>query len=181
MKLIVCLGNPGKQYELTRHNAGFLAGDAWLKNHPAITCSSKFQAEICEVHIGMPPVKVFLVKPQTFMNNSGQAVSEIANFYKLDFKKDLLVIHDEKDLPLGTIRSTESSSSAGHNGIKSIIEQLGSQDFKRVRIGVESRSVDNQIATSDFVLQRFTNEELEKLQKDIFPEVSKIIDQFITQ
>jgi PTH1 family peptidyl-tRNA hydrolase len=129
----------------------------------------------------MPPVKVFLVKPQTFMNNSGQAVSEIANFYKLDFKKDLLVIHDEKDLPLGTIRSTESSSSAGHNGIKSIIEQLGSQDFKRVRIGVESRSVDNQIATSDFVLQRFTNEELEKLQKDIFPEVSKIIDQFITQ
>lgn len=129
--------------------------------------------------MGMPPEKVFVVKPQTFMNNSGQAVAEIINFYKLDFKKDLLVIHDEKDIPLGTIRTTDSSSSAGHNGIKSIIEHLGSQDFKRIRIGVEARKPEDQISTSDFVLQRFTDEELKKLEAEILPDVSKKIGQFI--
>src|SRR6188472_344420 len=108
MKLIVGLGNPGEQYEHTRHNAGFLAVDYFLKRKETITCQSKFAAQICEYHEGKE--KIFIAKPQTFMNNSGEAVRDIVEYYKLDPKQDLLVIHDEVDLPLGSLRSTNESS-----------------------------------------------------------------------
>lgn len=177
MKIIVGLGNPGKQYEHTRHNAGFLAVDFFLKSHQAITCQSKFNAQICEFH--EDGVKVFFVKPQSFMNLSGEVVSEIANFYKIDIASDLLVIHDDKDLEFGKIKTTEGSGSAGQNGVQNIIDQLGTKDFHRIRIGVESRESNSPIETADFVLQRFTMEELEQLEKNILPETEELIEKFL--
>lgn len=177
MKLIVGLGNPGKQYENTRHNAGFLAVDFFLRSHEAIECASKFNAQICEYHeVGE---KIFFVKPQSFMNLSGEVVREILAFYKLDHANDLLVLHDEKDLPFASVKEAFASGSAGHNGVQNIIDELGTKDFARVRIGVESREPDSPLPTDVFVLQSFTNEELEKLEKEVFPETSKLIEAFI--
>jgi len=159
MQLIIGLGNPGKDYEKNRHNAGFMALDYILKDTPAISCTSKFDAKICEVH---NPEKTLFIYPETFMNNSGKAVRQIMKFYKLE-PKDILVIHDEVDLPLGVIKFTESSGHAGHNGIRSLIEELGTQDFRRIRIGVENRENKTQPPTDVFVLQNFTDEELTKI------------------
>lgn len=179
MKIIVGLGNPGKQYQLTRHNAGFLAVDHFLKSHDAITCQSKFKAQICEYHEN--GVKVFFVKPQSFMNLSGEIVSEIANFYKIDVSKDLLVIHDDKDLEFKKIKETEGSSSAGQNGVQNIIDQLGTKNFHRIRIGVEAREFGSPIDTADFILRQFTDEEQKALEEEIFPEVEKMIEEFLTK
>ena len=177
MKLIVGLGNPGKKYELTRHNAGFLAIDHFLKDKSPIACQSKFQVEICELHFGS--TKVYFVKPQTFMNNSGRAILDLVQFYKVDADKDVLVIHDEADLPLGTIRLADNSSAAGHNGVKSIFETLGTQNIHRIRIGVETRASRNDLPTDAFVLQNFTADELETLNKNMLPEVDRYIRSFV--
>ncbi len=159
MQIIVGLGNPGDKYSKTRHNAGFMALDFILKDKHVISCASKFDAKICEEH---DPQKTFYIYPQTFMNDSGKAVRQIMDFYKLS-PADLVVIHDDVDLPLGTIRFTEVSSDAGHNGVKSIIEAIGTQDFKRIRIGIESR-LDRAVPPTDaFVLQNFSEDELKKI------------------
>lgn len=113
------------------------------------------------------------------MNDSGQALKVICNFYKMDLAQDLLVVHDDVDLPLGELRATASSSAAGHNGIKSIIENLGTQDFHRLRIGVETRASRGELPTEAFVLQNFSAEELEILKTKVFPEVDKQIREFI--
>lgn len=177
MKIIVGLGNPGKQYQSTRHNAGFLAVDYYLKGKDAITCQSKFKAQICEYHEAGE--KIFFVKPQSFMNLSGEVVKEICSFYKVDVKKNLLVIHDDKDLQFGKIKFTESSGGAGQNGVQNIIDQFGHKSFHRIRVGIESRELDSPISTSDFVLQKFTDEELEQLETKILSETNKLIEQFI--
>lgn len=177
MKVIIGLGNPGKKYSQTRHNAGFLALDFYMKGLETISCQSKFKAEICELHKGN--TKIFFIKPQTFMNASGEAVKELVEFYNLDTQKDLLVVHDEMDLPFNTIRVSKNSSPAGHNGVKDIIEKLGSQDFTRLRIGVESREVDSKIETENFVLQNFSAEELDRLNKEVFPKINLEIEKFI--
>jgi PTH1 family peptidyl-tRNA hydrolase len=181
MKLIVGLGNPGTQYENTRHNAGFLALDFFLKDHPAISCQGKFNAQICEMHIqdesGLQ--KVFFIKPQSFMNLSGEVVREISSFYKVDITKDLLVLHDEKDLAFSTVKEARDSGSAGHNGVQNLIDELGTKDFTRIRIGVETREPDSPLPTDVFVLQPFTAEELEKLHTEVFPETNKLILKFL--
>lgn len=184
MKLIVGLGNPGKKYEHTRHNAGFLALDFCLKNIETISCTSRFQGQVCEVHFTAQdgktgPIKTFFVKPQTYMNNSGDAVREIVNFYKVDVEKDLLVVHDEVDLKFGFSKLAFDSRPAGHNGIKSIVEQLGTQKFHRIRVGIESRKSRLDSPTDEYVLSPFTTDELTALQQAIFPEVQKTIEQFI--
>lgn len=175
--MIVGLGNPGKQYERTRHNAGFMALDYFLHGKETIDCKSKFKAQICEYHEGGE--KVFFVKPLTFMNSSGHAIKGIADYYKLDYAKDILVVHDEKDLPFGKIKTTESSSGAGHNGVQDIIDEFGNQDFHRVRIGVESRDPDSEVPTEAFVLHPFSHQEQERLESEIFPKVSEYIKEFI--
>ena len=177
MKIIVGLGNPGEKYTTTRHNAGFLAIDDFLKDKEVINCVSKFDAQICEYHEGS--TKMYFIKPQTFMNNSGKAVREFLQFYKVDPKTELLIIHDDKDLSFGTIKTTTNSSGAGHNGVQDIIDELGTQEFNRIRIGVESREPDSPIPTDVFVLQNFTDAELEKLNMDILPEVKTQIDEFL--
>ncbi len=184
MKLIIGLGNPGKKYEHTRHNAGFLAIDYYLKDIETISCSSQFQGQICEVHFAAQnshggPIKTFFVKPQTYMNKSGDAVAEIVKFYKADPENDLLVIHDEIDLKFGFWKPAFDSRPAGHNGVKSIIQQLGTQKFNRIRIGVESRKSRLESPTDEYVLKPFSADELSALQQIIFPEIRKSIEQFI--
>jgi PTH1 family peptidyl-tRNA hydrolase len=132
MKIIVALGNPGKEYEKTRHNAGFLAADVL-----AARCSfaefkkeDKFEALIAEGRIGEE--KTLLVKPQTFMNASGRAVAKVLSFYKSS-ASDLLVLHDDLDIPIGDMRLSFDSRSAGHRGVQSIIDALGTQEFLRLR------------------------------------------------
>lgn len=177
MKLIVGLGNPGNQYEQTRHNAGFLALDFFLRDKNTITCQSKFKSQICEYHEN--GVKVFFIKPQSFMNLSGEVVREILAFYKADHANDLLVLHDEVDFSIGTVKEAFAASSAGHNGVQNIMDELGTKDFARVRIGVESRASRNDLPTDVFVLQKFQDDELSQLEKEVFPETNKLIEAFI--
>ncbi len=162
MKLIIGLGNPGKEYERNRHNAGYMALDFILRGDQAISCTSKFDAKICELH---QREKVFFVYPETFMNNSGKAVKQIMDFYKIE-PKDILVLHDEVDLPLGTIKFADNSGHAGHNGVASIIDELGTQQFNRIRIGVETRQDKTIPPTDAFVLQDFSDEELKQIPWD---------------
>ncbi|MFA6520775.1 MAG: aminoacyl-tRNA hydrolase [Candidatus Gracilibacteria bacterium] len=166
MKIIVGLGNPGDQYEKTRHNVGFMCVNAlrgvfgfddWKLN-------KKFNAEIAEGTYENE--KIVLVKPQTFMNASGEAVSKVVNFYNVPHA-DLWVIYDDVDIPLGKIRIRADGTPGSHNGIKSVVELLGFQDFPRIRIGIESRgetaSKEQEIAS--FVLHSFLKEE-ESLAKE---------------
>lgn len=123
--------------------------------------------------------KIMFLKPQTYMNDSGQALKTICNFYKMDLAKDLLVIHDDTDLPFGEIRGTDSSSSAGHNGVQSIIDNIGTQDFHRLRIGVETRATRADLPTDAFVLQNFTADELTKFNSEILPRIKTEVTKFL--
>lgn len=147
MMLIVGLGNPGKQYENTRHNLGFrvldllAGGEAW---------ETKYDSQFIKLD------DLILVKPQTFMNKSGEAVKEILKYYPA---AELVVIHDDLDLPLGSMRIQKDASSAGHNGVKSIMENLSSQNFIRIRLGIDNPAIRGQTPGDDFVLQKFTQDE----------------------
>ena len=132
MKLIVGLGNPGKEYENTRHNIGFWALDNYLDN---VSFKHDKLADVYKDN------SVIYIKPNTFMNLSGEAVNYYMNYYKID-KKDLLVIQDDLDLPLGKIRVKNNSSAGGHNGIKSIINEIGSNEFLRLKVGISKNSKD---------------------------------------
>jgi PTH1 family peptidyl-tRNA hydrolase len=164
MKIVVGLGNVGEKYLKTRHNCGFLALDEFTKQLEATGVEvswkneSKLDAEIAKVSLSGE--KVLLVKPTTFMNLSGEAVNKIMNFYK-ESKENLIVIYDDIDLPLGKIRVREKGSAGTHNGMKSIIQCLGNEDFNRIRIGIESRGelAPKQQDLADFVLGNFTKEE----------------------
>ncbi len=157
MKLIVGLGNIGDKYKNTRHNAGFMAVDELFdrSDFQPFKKSDKFRAEIAEGEISNE--KALLVKPHTFMNLSGESVAGIMNFYKIP-PEDLIVIHDDADLPYGTIRIRPDGSDGGHKGIKSIIEHIGSQGFIRVRIGIEA-PVLFKGRLEDYVLGKFTDAE----------------------
>lgn len=167
MKIIVGLGNPGKKYQNTRHNVGFRVIDTIiLKPKVKIQKSKfdkKFNAGVYEDFINSE--KVLLVKPQTFMNLSGQAVNSIISFYKVNLE-DLIVTHDDVDLPLGIVKVSFGEGSAGHNGVQSIISSLGSQKFWRVRVGILSKLKDK-IDTEKFVLERFTKSESDLINKII--------------
>jgi PTH1 family peptidyl-tRNA hydrolase len=133
MLLLVGLGNPGARYARQRHNVGFMAVDAVARAHRFAPWRSKFSSQVSEGVLS--DVKVLLQKPQTFMNVSGRAVAEAARFYKLPLEQ-IVVCHDELDLVAGKVRIKTGGGVAGHNGLRSIAEQLGSPDFKRVRIGI---------------------------------------------
>ncbi len=169
MKLIIGLGNPGKEYTNTRHNIGFMVLDNYLGN---VNYQKKFNAEYYEENINGE--KVIFIKPQTYMNLSGNAVKEFVSFYKVEFE-DILVIQDDLDLPLGKYRVKINSSSGGHNGIKSIINVLHSDAFARLKIGVSNNK---EIDTKDYVLGRFSKEDLSVLE-EMHPRFNKIINDFI--
>lgn len=154
MKVIVGLGNPGNEYQNTRHNVGFMVLDNYLNDSD---WKEKFNSLYLEKRINGE--KVIFVKPLTFMNLSGDSVVQFINYYdvKLD---DLLVIHDDLDLPFSSYKLKKNSSAGGHNGIKSIINRLNSQDFLRLKIGVSN---DKSIDTKDYVLGKFSKKEKEEL------------------
>lgn len=134
MFVIVGLGNPGKQYEHTRHNAGFDVMDAIAEKYN-ISISEKKHKALCGKGV-IEGQKVVLAKPQTFMNLSGESVAELLNYYKIDPEEELLVIFDDISLAPGNIRIRKKGSAGGHNGIKNIIAQTGTQNFKRIKVGV---------------------------------------------
>ncbi|WP_336279473.1 aminoacyl-tRNA hydrolase [Bartonella sp. CB175] len=159
MWLIAGLGNPGLQYQNNRHNIGFMAVDAIYQSFSFSPWSKKFQAEISNGLINND--KVFLIKPQTFMNLSGQAIGEILRFYKLDLK-NLIVIYDELDLPPGKVRVKVGGGSNGHNGIKSVISHCGT-DYCRVRLGI------GHPGSKELVHQHVLGNFTESDQKWLFP------------
>lgn len=184
MKLIVGLGNPGTEYAETRHNAGFLAIDHFLRSKQAINCTTKFKGYICELHFSAAkhpegPIKVFFMKPLSFMNSSGTVVAEVCHFYKLNAETDLLIVHDEVDLKFGELKLSFDSRPAGHNGVSDVVEKLGHQKFSRLRIGIDGRSSRSQVATEKYVLSRFKKEELEQLDKDILPKADRMLLEFL--
>ncbi|MFA6160222.1 MAG: aminoacyl-tRNA hydrolase [Parcubacteria group bacterium] len=178
--IIVGLGNPEKKYEFTRHNAGFIFLDKLQSQweFPDFEFNKKFNAEISKNNL--EEKEILLVKPQTYMNLSGTAVKAILDFYKLS-PDDIIVIHDDIDIPLGKYKIATDSSSAGHNGVQNIIDQLGTQKFRRVRIGIgqeKEGALVCRLGVHDFVLEKFTPQELEKIEKiseDILEEIKKLL------
>lgn len=154
MKIIVGLGNPGKKYERTRHNAGFMVLDELAKNLRTDVAQEKHHALIGKARIDAEAV--VLAKPQTYMNDSGRSVAAILRD-TYSAVSELIVIHDELDLPLGTVRVKTGGGHGGHNGLRSLIDQLGSPDFIRVRIGVGRPEPGRE--TADYVLSPFLAEE----------------------
>ena len=157
--LIVGLGNPGKEYEFTRHNAGFLCLDLFAQENDIKINRLKFNALIGDAEIGGK--RCILAKPQTFMNNSGEAVRDIASFYKIPPEK-IIVIFDDISLPCGRLRTRRKGTDGGHNGIKSIISCLGGEDFPRVKIGVDKKP-NPEYDLASWVLSEFPKEKSEQL------------------
>ena len=150
MYIIAGLGNPGKKYENTRHNMGFLVLDAFAQRHGIKVSKIKHKALTGEGFIAGK--KVLLVKPQTYMNLSGESLREVMEYYKVPIE-NLIVIYDDISLPAGHIRIRAKGSAGGHNGMKSIITHLGTENFRRIRIGIGEKPVDMDLA--DYVLSRF--------------------------
>jgi len=161
--LIVGLGNPGIQYEKTRHNAGFMCIDALAEKNGAKIEKHKFDAIIGEARIG--DRRVLLAKPQTFMNLSGKSVTAIAKFYKIPYDK-VLVIFDDISLDVGKIRVRRSGSDGGHNGIKDIIELSGTNNIPRIKVGVGKKPHPD-YDLKDYVLGKFPESEKENLENAI--------------
>lgn len=176
MKIIVGLGNPGKEYANTRHNVGFLFVDS-LKEKldlPEFKPDKHFDALITDGV--MNGEKILVAKPQTFMNLSGEAVQKLVNFYHVE-PQNLWVVYDDVDLAIGTMRIRKEGSAGTHNGMKSIIEHLGFQNFPRLRIGIESRGemAPNEQDLSSFVLHPFSKEEMPLVQKVIEEGIQSLI------
>ena len=168
MKLIVGLGNPGKEYEKTRHNIGFMCLDNYLGD---VKWSFKFNGLYYETNIHGE--KYIFVKPQSYMNLSGGVVRQYKDYFDIDIK-DILVIQDDLDLPVGKIRLKINSTAGGHNGIKDIIANLGTDAFARIKVGV---SQDRSIDTKDYVLGKIGKEDM-KIIVDKFSVINKIIEEF---
>src|SRR5690554_955792 len=167
MKLIVGLGNPGKQYVQTRHNIGFIAIDKLLSYlNTELKVDSKLQAAYTKTKI--EGEDVIIAKPLTYMNLSGDAVTKLMNFYKIDVE-DILVILDDTALPLGKIRIRQTGSHGGQNGLKDIINKLGTKDFKRLRIGIGEHAHMDKV---DYVLGKLTTKEIET----IYPVMDHVLD-----
>lgn len=174
MIIIISLGNPGKKFERTRHNAGFEAADFLAAKYefPEFAFNKKYNALLTEKS------DVILVKPQTFMNESGSTVKKLTKTYPPvggagnSKANTYVVVHDDMDVPLGKIKVSKASGAGGHKGVDSIITALGTKEFMRIKIGVE---IDPAQKAEDVVLKKFTKEQYEKLQS-VFPEVAKTLE-----
>ena len=161
MYIITGLGNPGRKYEATRHNMGFDVVDILAKRHGVRVETARSRALVGNGVIGGE--KALLVKPQTFMNLSGEAVSALLSYYKEDPAESLIIISDDIDLPVGHIRIRKSGSPGGHNGLKDIVSRIGTQEFIRIRIGVGQKPADWDLA--DYVLSRFVPADRKKIDE----------------
>ena len=172
MKLIVGLGNPGKEYENTRHNVGFMVVDNYIsKKTLGDNWKSKFNGLYLETNIGGE--KVIFVKPQSYMNLSGGVVSQFVNFYKLNIE-DILVISDDLDLLTGNYKLKSNGSCGGHNGLRDIERCLGTSEYKRLKVGI---SKDKNIDTKDYVLGKFSKDDV-KIYEELFVNLVNVIDDF---
>lgn len=178
MKIIFALGNPGIKFSKSRHNSGFMAIEHYAKLYNISWAKSlKFESHIAELLT--PNEKVLLVKPDAFYNRLGESLAKIISYYDIDSSQDLLVLHDELMLDFGIIRFRASGRDAGNNGIKSIISHIGTK-FHRIRIGIENEK--RPLMDADqFVLGNFSKSEADILQSNIFPEISRLIDDFIEE
>ena len=180
MKIIVGLGNIGEKYLITRHNCGFMVLDEFtkmLKEEQGIEIKWKEEKKLKALTARIPynDQILFLVKPTTLMNNSGESVSKIMNFFKEPLT-NLIVIYDDIDLPLGTIRIREKGSAGTHNGMKSIIAELGAENFTRIRIGIESRGelTSEKQDIHSFVLSPFINKEFPIIKKSFKQSINEL-------
>lgn len=168
MKLVVGLGNPGRKYKNTKHNVGFMCLDFYAKkNNLVFKKENKFSGE--SLKIG----DMLLLKPHTFMNLSGESIRKIIQFYDVHIE-NVLIIYDDLSLPLGKIRLREQGSAGGHNGIKSVIQHFHTNQFKRIKIGIDSNPL---IDSKDYVLSKFSKQEFKELEVTV-ESVSDIIDEF---
>jgi PTH1 family peptidyl-tRNA hydrolase len=178
-KLIIGLGNPGEKYKNNRHNVGFLVADRlqstvygqykWEENN-------KFQAVVCKPSA----VDIILAKPQTFMNSSGTAVQKLVNFYKVNMP-DLWIIHDDLDIKLGQYKIQQGHGPKLHYGIQSIEKELGTENFWRVRIGVDNRSSEDRIPGEEYVLQNFKEDEIEVRDRVIREVIAELRNEIMNE
>ncbi len=154
MKLIVGLGNIGPQYTGTRHNTGFMVVEEFAKRHDIQITTRKMDSKYGTGFIGTE--KIMVVEPTTFMNESGRAVAQLQNYFDVDVD-DIIVVHDDMDLPIGKIRIRNTGSAGGHNGIKSIINSIGTRDFARIKVGIAHPQKKKVV---DYVLGKFSKEQL---------------------
>ncbi|ABQ13985.1 aminoacyl-tRNA hydrolase [Dichelobacter nodosus] len=176
LKLIVGLGNPGEQYQKTRHNAGFWLLDQTAQDYSCrLRTEKKFFAEFGEIAINQQ--KIFLLKPQTFMNASGKSLAAVCRFYHIE-PQQILIIHDELDLPEGKIKLKKSGGHGGHNGLRDIIAALASQDFYRLRIGIGRPENSTQVI--DYVLKAPSATHMERLNESL-SYGKKAIEKLITE
>ena len=168
MFIIVGLGNPGKEYENTRHNAGFNSIDVLANKYNISIREAEHKALVGKGYI--EGQKVILVKPQTYMNNSGEAVREITDYYKVDPESELIVLYDDISLPVGTLRIRDKGSAGGHNGIKSLIQHLGTQVFLRIKVGVGDKIPEMDLV--NHVLGHFNKDDAE-VMKDSFTKAAE--------
>ena len=170
MKLVVGLGNPGREYKNTRHNIGFMVLDYYLGK---VAWKNKMESNFYSTTINNE--EVIFIKPLTYMNLSGMAVSKVVKFYKIKME-DILIIQDDLDLKIGTYKIKKNSSSGGHNGIKSIISELNSEEFLRLKIGIGKNPL---MPTDKYVLAKIPDDELIAIESN-FPEYKEIINSFIS-
>ena len=172
MKLVVGIGNPGKDYEKTRHNVGFMLLEQFLKDYEPIRKTvwennTKLKSDIAEIFWQGKNGKnerIILVKPKTYMNNSGMAVSLITSFYKIE-PENVWILHDDVDFPIGSMRIRFGGASAGHRGVMSIIESLGSDKFWRFRLGIGRPGESEHSGVSHYVLDRFSHQDHAKVRE----------------
>lgn len=162
MKLIVGLGNPGREYELTRHNIGFMAIDELAKRWNISLNEQKFKGVFGAGFVNGE--KVILLKPLTYMNLSGESIRPLMDYYKIDVE-DFVVLYDDLDIPVGKLRLRMKGSAGGHNGVKSTISHLGTQEFQRIRMGIDRPK--NGMKVVDYVLGRFASEEIPDVSHSI--------------
>ncbi len=161
MKLIIGLGNPGREYEKTRHNAGFMVIDEIAKQLHVNISQNKAKGLYVKTKVGNEDI--ILLKPQTYMNLSGESVRGIMDFFKIKVD-DILVIYDDLDLEIGSVRLRSKGSAGGQNGMKNIIQHVGTQEFKRIRVGIGK---DARIKVVDYVLSKFRKDEIEDFEESV--------------
>ena len=171
MKLIVGLGNPGREYENTRHNIGFMTIDEYANRIGVSINKDKFNGLYADTNINGE--KVILLKPQAYINLSGEVIRKYIDFFKINIE-DILIIHDDLDLAVGTYKIKPKGSSGGHNGLKNIELHLGTQEYKRIKIGISNNKL---MDTKDYVLGKLSKEESEVLS-NIRKEVMNILDDY---
>ena len=176
MYIITGLGNPGKEYEGTRHNAGFMAIDHLADKYQISMDTRKHMAYLGKGIINGQ--KVILAKPQTYMNLSGESIRSLVDYYKIDPEEELIVLYDDISLDPGNIRIRAKGSAGGHNGIKNIIAHLGTQEFPRIKVGVGDKPPRMDLA--DYVLSRFSKEDREKMEQ-AFKDAAEAVEVMIAE